>query len=218
MRYKIKKSFEKYPIMLAMIILIFSLLCILIMFIVFSTKHKENIKVDDIVLASSLETSKESNDTLPSKTESTIVVDIKGAISVEGTYQMKVGDRVVDVIKKAGDFTDNADKTSVNLAQKVTDEMMIYVARQDEQRSLLMSSNFRSSDTENKTEVKKKLNLNTASENDLQNISGIGKKKAEDIVAYREEHSRFSSIDELKNISGIGDKTLEKLQEEVSVD
>lgn len=201
-----------------MIILIFSLLCILIMFIVFSTKHKENIKVDDIVLASSLEMSKESNDTLPSKTESTIVVDIKGAISVEGTYQMKVGDRVVDVIKKAGDFTDNADKTSVNLAQKVTDEMMIYVARQDEQRSLLMSSNFRSSDTENKTEVKKKLNLNTASENDLQNISGIGKKKAEDIVAYREEHSRFSSIDELKNISGIGDKTLEKLQEEVSVD
>lgn len=218
MRYKIKKSFEKYPIMLAVIILIFSLLCILIMFIVFSTKHKENIKVDDIVLASSLETSKESNDTLPSKTESTIVVDIKGAISVEGTYQMKVGDRVVDVIKKAGDFTDNADKTSVNLAQKVTDEMMIYVARQDEQRSLLMSSNFRSSGTENKTEVKKKLNLNTASENDLQNISGIGKKKAEDIVAYREEHSRFSSIDELKNISGIGDKTLEKLQEEVSVD
>lgn len=95
---------------------------------------------------------------------------------------------------------------------------MIYVARQDEQRSLLMSSNFRSSGTENKTEVKKKLNLNTASENDLQNISGIGKKKAEDIVAYREEHSRFSSIDELKNISGIGDKTLEKLQEEVSVD
>lgn len=218
MRYKIKKSFEKYPIMLAVIILIFSLLCILIMFIVFSTKHKENIKVDDIVLASSLETSKESNDTLPSRTENTIVVDIKGAISVEGTYQMKVGDRVVDVIKKAGDFTDNADKTSVNLAQKVTDEMMIYVARQDEQRSLLMSSNFRSSGTENKTEVKKKLNLNTASENDLQNISGIGKKKAEDIVAYREEHSRFSSIDELKNISGIGDKTLEKLQEEVSVD
>lgn len=218
MRYKIKKSFEKYPIMLAVIILVFSLLCILIMFIVFSTKHKENIKVDDIVLASSLETSKESNDTLPSRTENTIVVDIKGAISVEGTYQMKVGDRVVDVIKKAGDFTDNADKTSVNLAQKVTDEMMIYVARQDEQRSLLMSSNFRSSGTENKTEVKKKLNLNTASENDLQNISGIGKKKAEDIVAYREEHSRFSSIDELKNISGIGDKTLEKLQEEVSVD
>lgn len=218
MRYKIKKSFEKYPIMLAVVILILSLLSILIMFIVFSTKHKENIKVDDIVLASSLEMSKESNDTLPSKTESTIVVDIKGAISVEGTYQMKVGDRVVDVIKKAGDFTDNADKTSVNLAQKVTDEMMIYVARQDEQRSLLMSSNFRSSDTENKTEVKKKLNLNTASENDLQNISGIGKKKAEDIVAYREEHSRFSSIDELKNISGIGDKTLEKLQEEVSVD
>lgn len=218
MRYKIKKSFEKYPIMFAVIILIFSLLCILIMFIVFSTKHKENIKVDDIVLASSLETSKESNDTLPSRTENTIVVDIKGAISVEGTYQMKVGDRVVDVIKKAGDFTDNADKTSVNLAQKVTDEMMIYVARQDEQRSLLMSSNFRSSGTENKTEVKKKLNLNTASENDLQNISGIGKKKAEDIVAYREEHSRFSSIDELKNISGIGDKTLEKLQEEVSVD
>lgn len=218
MRYKIKKNFEKYPIMLAVIILVFSLLCILIMFIVFSTKHKENIKVDDIVLASSLETSKESNDTLPSRTENTIVVDIKGAISVEGTYQMKVGDRVVDVIKKAGDFTDNADKTSVNLAQKVTDEMMIYVARQDEQRSLLMSSNFRSSDTENKTEVKKKLNLNTASENDLQNISGIGKKKAEDIVAYREEHSRFSSIDELKNISGIGDKTLEKLKEEVSVD
>jgi len=63
-----------------------------------------------------------------------------------------------------------------------------------------------------------KVNLNTATEAELQTISGIGQKRASDIIAYRESTGRFKSVDDLKKVSGIGDKTLEKLKEYVTVD
>ena len=63
-----------------------------------------------------------------------------------------------------------------------------------------------------------KVNLNTATEAELQTISGIGQKRASDIIAYRESNGRFKSVDDLKKVSGIGDKTLEKLKEYVTVD
>ena len=62
-----------------------------------------------------------------------------------------------------------------------------------------------------------KINLNTATSEDLQTISGIGAKRAEDIIAYRESHGGFQSVDDLKNVSGIGDKTLEKIRESIYV-
>ena len=74
------------------------------------------------------------------------------------------------------------------------------------------------SDTGGKTSQKDgKINLNTATSEELQTISGIGAKRAEDIIAYRESHGGFQSVDDLKNVSGIGDKTLEKIRESVYV-
>ena len=62
-----------------------------------------------------------------------------------------------------------------------------------------------------------KINLNTATSEELQTISGIGAKRAEDIIAYRESHGGFQSIDDLKNVSGIGEKTLDKIRESLYV-
>ena len=62
------------------------------------------------------------------------------------------------------------------------------------------------------------VNLNTATEADFQTISGIGQKRAQDIIAYREANGKFKSVDDLKNVTGIGAKTLEKLKEYVTVD
>lgn len=62
------------------------------------------------------------------------------------------------------------------------------------------------------------VNLNTATEADLQTISGIGAKRATDIIAYREANGGFKSVDDLNNVSGIGDKTMESIRPYVTVE
>lgn len=153
-----------------------------------------------------------------SQTESQkVVVDIKGAVKNEGVYELSSGSRVTDVVKLAGGLTEDADKKSVNLAEKVTDEAVIYVARLGENVALAMTSSQASGDVQQE-ESSDKINLNTATLADLQTISGIGAKRAQDIIAYRDANGGFSSVDDLANVSGIGAKTLEKLKSEVTVD
>jgi competence protein ComEA len=148
-----------------------------------------------------------------------IMVDIKGAVKKEGVYSLAVGSRVTDVIRLAGGFTAEADKKSVNLAQKLTDEEVIYVATVDEDLSLIETTANRGENPgTSKAGDDGKVNLNTASAAELQAISGIGEKRAQDIIAYREAEGGFTSVDELINVSGIGAKTLERLKTEVCID
>ncbi|MCB4950830.1 helix-hairpin-helix domain-containing protein [Streptococcus mutans] len=155
--------------------------------------------------------------------KSTITVDIKGAVKHEGVYTLPIDSRIDDVIEKAGGFSEKADRKSVNLAQKLQDETVIYVAAIGENISVIRDSQEGKTSQADKantkeTSVKGKVNLNTATLADLQTISGIGEKKAQDILDYREANGGFKSVDDLKNISGIGDKTFEKLKDLVSVD
>jgi competence protein ComEA len=92
-------------------------------------------------------------------------------------------------------------------------------ACKDENLSVLgQSGTGQVSDKGGQTSAKDgKINLNTATSEELQTISGIGAKRAEDIIAYRESHGGFQSVDDLKNVSGIGDKTLEKIRESLYV-
>lgn len=148
-----------------------------------------------------------------------IMVDIKGAVKKEGVYSLAVGSRVTDVIRLAGGFTAEADKKLVNLAQKLTDEEVIYVATVDEDLSLIETTANRGENPgTSKAGDDGKVNLNTASAAELQAISGIGEKRAQDIIAYREAEGGFTSVDELINVSGIGAKTLERLKTEVCID
>ena len=152
-----------------------------------------------------------------SQTESQkLFVDIKGAVKNEGVYEISNGSRVTDVVKLAGGFTEDADKKSVNLAQKLTDEAVIYVAKVGEAATPITNSQTTSNrSTETNSN---KINLNTATLSELQMISGIGAKRAQDIIDYRDANGGFSSVDDLANVSGIGEKTLEKLKSEVTVD
>ena len=134
-------------------------------------------------------------------------------------YTLKASSRVTDAIKAAGGMTEDADAKSVNLAASLSDEEVIYVASKDENVSVVGQSDSASaSEKAGKTSQKDgKINLNTATSEQLQTISGIGAKRAEDIIAYRESHGGFQSVDDLKNVSGIGDKTLEKIRESIYV-
>lgn len=178
---------------------------------------------EEPVLPTWSQTSQTSPDTRQSsqKTETlsqTITVDVKGAVQKPGVYDLASGSRVTDAVQKAGGLTDKADQRSINLAQKLADEAVIYVATEDEASPLLGSSLVESSHQSPSETTKGKVNLNTATITDLQSISGIGAKRAQDIIDYRDSSGGFKSVDELSNVSGIGDKTLEKLREEVTVD
>lgn len=150
------------------------------------------------------------------KNEGMVTVDVKGAVKKPGVYQLKSSSRVHDALLKAGGMTDEADLKSINQAQKLVDEAVVYVAKVGENVVDVTTNTSASSAT---SQAKSGLvNLNTATEADFQTISGIGQKRAQDIIAYREANGKFKSVDDLKNVTGIGAKTLEKLKEYVTVD
>ena len=141
-----------------------------------------------------------------------ITVDVKGAVKSPGIYDLPVGSRIDDAVQKAGGLTDNADSKSINLAQRISDEALVYVPTKEEATSQEAHSNA-SNIKENK-----KVNLNKASLEELKQVKGLGAKRAQDIIDHRESNGKFKSVDELKKVSGIGAKTIEKLKEYVTVD
>ncbi|HEM2743132.1 TPA: helix-hairpin-helix domain-containing protein [Streptococcus suis] len=159
----------------------------------------------------------EETSTEVSEEPSQLVVDVKGAVAKPGLYTLAAGARVNDAVDAAGGLTSQADPKSINLAQKLSDEAVVYVASKDENISVVTSTTASSamSQEEKNTSL---VNLNTATEADLQTISGIGAKRATDIIAYREANGGFKSVDDLNNVSGIGDKTMESIRPYVTVD
>ena len=143
-----------------------------------------------------------------------ITVDVKGAVKSPGIYDLPVGSRVHDAVQKAGGLTEQADSKSLNLAQKVSDEALVYVPSKGEE----VASQQTASGTTPSTSKEKKINLNKASLEELKQVKGLGGKRAQDIIDHREANGKFKSVDELKKVSGIGAKTIEKLKDYVTVD
>jgi len=137
-------------------------------------------------------------------------VDVKGEVVKPGIYEADQTMRVNDLIQMAGGFTENAETKTVNLSQRLSDEMVIYVAKIGEE---VLESTM----PEVATSDNAKVNINTADASQLQTLSGVGQKRAEDIIQYREQNGSFKSVDELKNVSGFGEKTLEKLRDFITV-
>lgn len=141
-----------------------------------------------------------------------ITVDVKGAVKSPGIYNLPLGSRVNDAVQKAGGMTENADSKNLNLAQKVSDESLVYVPSKEETDIQEASPNTASS------KETKKVNINKASLEELKQVKGLGGKRAQDIIDYRESKGTFKSVDDLKKVSGIGAKTIEKLKDYVTVD
>lgn len=143
-----------------------------------------------------------------------ITVDVKGAVKSPGIYDLPVGSRVNDAVQKAGGLTEQADSKSINLAQKVSDEALVYVPTKGEE----VANQQTASGTASSTNKEKKINLNKASLEELKQVKGLGGKRAQDIIDHREANGKYKSVDELKKVSGIGAKTIEKLKDYVTVD
>lgn len=144
-----------------------------------------------------------------------IVVHIEGAVNNPNTYDLKSGSRIRDLILAAGGYKENADKTTINPAEKLKDGEFVYVYAINEPKKNIQST-ATSSVVSNGKINDNKLNINTATKEQLDTIDGIGEKTASKIIEYREQHGPYKTIEELKNIGArIGDKTIEKLKEKL---
>ena len=147
-------------------------------------------------------------------------VDIKGEVLHPGVYEFSCESRIQEVIKKAGGFTEEADETKINLAQKISDQMQIIVPNvHSKQEGGVTEGNSEKGNSSNSTPSNSKqgtVNINTATLEELQTIKGIGKKKAEAILQYRKEHGAFHTKEDLLQVKGIGKKALEAIESQVT--
>lgn len=146
-------------------------------------------------------------------------VDVKGAVKEPGMKKVDSTMRVIDVVQLAGGFTRNADEKQVNLAQRLTDSQVVYIPKRGEKvpAQTVGGTTGGTASAAGSESQAPQVNLNTADLNGLQQLDGVGEKKAEKIIEYRQAHGQFQSIDELKNVNGFGDKTLERLKPQLSV-
>ena len=138
-----------------------------------------------------------------------IFVDVKGAVKHPGVFETTKDKRVKDLIEEAGGLLDDADTSTLNLSQKVKDQMVIYVLKHGEKPKQISDSSSSSN-----TDV---ININTANKEQLMKISGVGKTKAEAIIAHREKNGDFKKKEDITKVKGIGKATFEKIKDKIEV-
>lgn len=212
-----------------------ALFLLLIIFACFSVFSKENDTIEKEEENIFLTDTKE--ETIEESTP--IWIDIKGAVKSPGTYSLKENSRVQDAILLAGGLTDSADTSTINLSKILQDEMVIIIYTKQEIEEMKQGSTsvkyiekecicpklendacidknltVTNQDTkEEPTTPSGKISINQATIEQLTTLPGIGEKKAQDIIAYREKNGPFQNLEDLKNVKGIGDATFEKLKE-----
>ena len=169
-------------------------------------KKEEAVEESEAVVTTVLAEKTEESTTL----EAVIFVDIKGAVKKPGIYQMKVGDRVKDAIDAAGGLTAEADSQKVNLAQRVEDQMVIVVPKVGEEAETIPAG-----ETRKEAAKDGKVNINTATVEELKTLKGVGEKKAEAIIEYRKKNGSFKTKEDLMKVRGIGKKLFESFQERI---
>jgi competence protein ComEA len=144
---------------------------------------------------------------LPTATQSPLTVDVGGAVVQPGIYQLPVDSRINDGILAAGGPLPEADLDSVNRATLLKDGMKIYIPVQGEQITLDSSPSASSFIV---------ININTATQKELETLPGIGPGKAGDIIEYRQNHGDFDTIEDIQNVSGIGESLFQQIKDQIT--
>ena len=150
--------------------------------------------------------------------EEEIIVHITGAVNNPGIVKTKEGARIADIIELAGGELESADTSEINLAYKVQDGEKIYIPTKGENKeNLIYITTEAGNNPISKSDDNKKVNINTASQEELDTLQGIGPSTATKIIEYREKNGKFKTIEEIKNVTGIGDSKFEAIKENISV-
>lgn len=155
----------------------------------------------------------------------TIFVHVCGAVNDPDVYELASGSRVYEAVRAAGGFTADADTNYVNQAQKLSDGVKLVIptreqtAEQTEEAAVGGIVGAETVDGDHAegaaADLDDRININTASEEELCRIPGIGATRAAAIVAYRQEKGGFDSIEDIMNVSGIKEGTYEKIRESI---
>jgi competence protein ComEA len=176
--------------------------CVVVVMILYYTS--DNSKRDTVAIngATHMETTALQL-TEPAK-ERLIYVYVCGCVNNPGVIGVKEGSRIVDVIAKAGGMTEEADVNALNQAEPVVDGQKVYVPIKGEEVS-------------NSSSGQGKVNINTASKDELMTLPGIGESKASDIINYRDSAGGFQTIEDIMQISGIKEAAFEKIKDYIKV-
>lgn len=148
----------------------------------------------------------------PKKSPTTIVVDVQGEVNKPGVYHLLASARIYDAIQHAGGPTANANLKGINQAQKLHDQSQVIVPDQT-----TATPNTNAASATATTTANASVNLNSATAEELQQVNGLGPKKAEAIIQYRQDHGSFTKVEDLTNVKGFGEKTVDNLKDQLCV-
>ena len=169
---------------------------------------------------------------------STIIVHVEGAVNKPGVYELRINSRIADAIEKAEGVTQEAVTNEINLAYKLEDGMKIHIPtaqEYEEQKKQKEESNGtediqyittnsglndesdKNSNNSNIVEKNSKVNINTATQTELETLPGIGPSTSAKIIEFREKNGNFKSIEDLKNVSGIGDVKFDNIKDKIEI-
>lgn len=180
-----------------------------------SAEVEEENSLDDLLAAQMEVATEEEVERVESKPvePELFMVDVKGEVHEPGVYELPADGRVKDAIAMAEGLTDEANELAINFAQKVEDQMVIYVPHIDDDAGTPEIATAGGGSDSGELVI----NINTASEQELMTLSGIGQAKAQQIIQYREENGLFDTPEDLMNVSGIGEKSFETLKDSIKV-
>ena len=160
----------------------------------------------------------EENKIEETKKEEYIIVHITGAVQKQGIVEVKKDARISDVIKKAGGITEEADLTKINLAYAVKDGQKIYVPNINDKKDVeYITEKPGEAVIEEEKGKKEKVNINTATQTELETISGIGPSTALKIINYRTENGKFKKIEDITNVPGIGEAKFKSIKDSITI-
>lgn len=192
--------------------IILALVCSLVVIIggLFYFNQSKTEDYSDVSFSNTSSETINKNEKTEEKHDEKIFVDVKGAVKHPGVFETTKDKRVKDLIEEAGGLLEDADTSTLNLSQKVKDQMVIYVLKHGEKPKQI-------SDGSSSTSNGDVININTANKEQLMKISGVGKTKAEAIISYREKNGDFKKKEDITKVRGIGKATFEKIKDKIEV-
>ena len=142
-----------------------------------------------------------------------IYVHVCGAVVLPGVYKLPAGSRAYEAVDAAGGVTDDAAPYLVNLAGVLCDEQKLYIPKEGEDVAQEEYAQAASARTSEKTKV----NINTATKEQLMTLNGVGQSKADAIISYREKNGSFKNIEQIMEVNGIKNAAFERIKEDITV-